>query len=118
MVIEVIRRGDVWWADLGVPQGSAPGYRRPVVVVQGNALNRSRISTVVCIPLTSNLQWADANGNVLLESKFTKLPKDSVANVSQIITLDRRTLIECTASLPEEIIELILTGIDIVLGRA
>lgn len=77
----VISQGEVWWADLPAPVGSGPGFRRPVVVVQGEALNRSRISTVVCVPLTSNLRWADAPGNVLLSARATGLPKDSVANV-------------------------------------
>lgn len=78
----VISRGDVWWADLSEPTGSGPGFRRPVVVVQGDALNRSRIATVVCVPLTSNLKWADAPGNVRLAPRFTGLSKESVANVS------------------------------------
>ena len=87
-----IAQGDVWWAELGQPTGSGPGFRRPVVVVQGNSLNRSRLATVVCVPLTSNLAWADAPGNVLLRAKATGLTKDSVANVSSIVTLDRSVL--------------------------
>ncbi len=86
----VIAQGDVCWADMSAPVGSEPGFRRPVVVVQGDAFNRSRIATVVCVPLTSNLKWADAPGNVLLPARSTRLSKDSVANVSQIVTLDRR----------------------------
>ena len=81
----MISQGEAWWADLASPIGSGPGFRRPVVVVQGDALNRGRIGTVVCVPLTSNLGWADAPGNVLLPARFTKLPKDSVANVSQVV---------------------------------
>ena len=77
----VITQGDVWWADLGEPAGSEPGFRRPVLVVQGDAFNRSRIATVVCVVLTSQLKWADAPGNVLLSARATGLPKDSVANV-------------------------------------
>ena len=88
----VIAQGEVWWADLPEPSGSEPGFRRPVIVVQGDAFNRSRIDTVVCVPLTSTLRWADAPGNVLLEARMTGLPKDSVANVSQIVTLDRASL--------------------------
>ena len=87
-----VAQGDVWWAELPEPVGSGPGLRRPIVVVQGNPLNRSRISTVVCIPLTSNLAWADAPGNTVLPATVTGLPKDSVANASQIVALDRRTL--------------------------
>lgn len=78
------------------PTGSGPGFRRPVVVVQSNALNRSRLATVVCVPLTSNLRWEDAPGNVRLSTVMTGLPKDSVANVTQIIALDRTLLNEQT----------------------
>ncbi len=85
----VISQGEVWWTDLGEPVGSAPGYRRPVVVVQSDSFNRSKIATVVCVALTTNLRWADAPGNVLLTAEVTGLPKDSVANVSQIMTVDR-----------------------------
>jgi len=107
----------VWWADLGEPAGSEPGYRRPVVVVQGDSFNRSRISTVVCVPLTSNLRWAEAPGNVLLEAAVTGLPSDSVANVSQPVTLDRSALTGVVKQLPDPKLELILYGLDIVLGR-
>ena len=113
----VISRGDVWWADLSEPTGSGPGFRRPVVVVQGDALNRSRIATVVCVPLTSNLKWADAPGNVRLAPRFTGLSKESVANVSQIITLDKSLLAEHVGKLPKAKLGLILSGVDIVLGR-
>jgi len=102
---------------LAEPSGSAPGYRRPVVVVQGDALNRSRISTAVCVALTSNLEWADAPGNVALPSELTGLPRDSVANVSQIITLDRSTLTERIGQLSRSKMDLILSGIDLILGR-
>jgi mRNA interferase MazF len=87
------------------------------VVVQGDALNRSRIGTVVCVPLTSNLQWADAPGNVLLSTRITGLPKDSVANVSQVIALDRAVLTERVGKLSRAKVELLLSGIDVVLGR-
>ena len=113
----VISQGDVWWAALGEPAGSEPGYRRPVVVVQGDSFNRSRISTVVCIPLTSNLRLADAPGNVLLERDTTGLTKDSVANVSQPVTLDRTSLTERVGTLPSAKVELVLSGIDVVLSR-
>lgn len=112
-----ISRGDVWWADLSEPSSSEPGFRRPVVVVQGDSLNRSRIATVICVPLTSNMQWADAPGNVSLSSDLTGLPKDSVANVSQVVTIDKRTFTELVGKLPTNKTELILSGIDIVLGR-
>jgi mRNA interferase MazF len=113
----VISQGDICWADLPDPAGSGPGYRRPVVVVQGDALNRSRIGTVVCVPLTSNVKWADAPGNVMLSPRYTGLPKDSVANVSQIITLDRALLTERTGRLPRGKLGLVLSGIDVVLCR-
>ena len=113
----VISQGEVWWADLGEPVGSGPGYRRPVVVVQCDALNQSRIGTVVCVPLTSNLKWADAPGNLLLSTASTGLEKDSVANVSLIVALDKRQLTECVGKLPWRLLDLVLSGIDVVLGR-
>jgi mRNA interferase MazF len=113
----VISQGEVWWTDLGMPSGSAPGFRRPVIVVQGDALNRSRIATVVCVPLTSNLAWADASGNVLLSAAATGLPKDSVANVSQLLTLDKTVLTDRAGKIARPKIELLLSGIDVVLGR-
>lgn len=88
-----------------------------MVVVQGDAINRSRISTVVCVPLTTNLRWADAPGNVALSTRETRLPKDSVANVSQIVTLDRSLLTDRVSRLPRAKLDLILLGIDVILGR-
>jgi len=113
----VISQGEIWWADLPAAVGSGPGFRRPVVVVQGDALNRSRLATAVCVPLTSNLRWADAPGNVLLAAMTTGLPRDSVANASQIIALDRSLLDERTGKLPRAKLELLLSGLDVVLGR-
>lgn len=113
----VISQGEIWWADLPPPAGSGPGFRRPVVVVQGDSLNRSRLATAVCVPLTSNLRWADAPGNVLMEAAITDLPRDSVANVSQIVALDKASLAERVSKLPKERVELLLAGIDVVLGR-
>jgi len=113
----VIAQGEVWWAELPAPTGSGPGFRRPVVVVQGDAFNRSRVATVVCVPLTSNLRWADAPGNVLLTARATGVPKDSVANVSQIIALDKTVLTERVGKLSPAKTELVLSGIDVILGR-
>jgi mRNA interferase MazF len=113
----VISQGEVWWADVPPPTGSGPGFRRPVVVVQGDALNRSGIATAVCVPLTSNLRWADAPGNVLLTARATHLPKDSVANVSQIVALDKSILTERVGRLSPAKVDLLLSGIDVVLGR-
>ncbi len=112
-----IRQGEVWWADLSDPSGSGPGYRQPIIVVQGNPFNESRISTVVCIPLTSNLKWANAPGNVMLKKKLTGLPKDSVANVSQIITLDKNALTNRCGKVPGSYIRQIFHGLDIVFSR-
>jgi mRNA interferase MazF len=112
-----ISRGEIWWADLADPSGSEPGFRRPIVVVQCDAFNRSNIQTVVCVPLTSNLVWADAPGNVLLPSSISGLAKDSVANVSQIITVDRKSLSERVGRVPAGKLEAILNGIGIVLGK-
>lgn len=112
-----VGQGEIWWADLADPVGSGPGYRRPVVVVQGNSLNRSRISTVVCVPLTSNLTWANAPGNVLVTAQESGLPKDSVANPTQIVSLDRSMLTEQVGKLATRTLRLIMAGIDVVLDR-
>jgi mRNA interferase MazF len=88
-----------------------------VVVVQGDPLNRSRLGTVVCVPLTSNLRWAGAPGNLPLPARLTGLPKDSVANVSQIVSVDKDILTRRVGKLPRSKLELLLSGIDIVLGR-
>lgn len=113
----VIAQGDVCWADLPDPVGSGPGFRRPVLILQGDALNRSRLATVVCVPLTSNLKWASAPGNVLLPARSSGLSKDSVANVSQIVTLDRALLTERVGRVSKKQLELVFAGVDIVLGR-
>jgi mRNA interferase MazF len=113
----VIAQGQVWWADLLMPTGSGPGYRRPVVIVQSDAFNRSRIATVVVVPLTRNLRLADAPGNVFLPARTTGLDDDSVANVSQISTIDRGVLSEEVGTLPAREFQRILVGIDIILGR-
>lgn len=113
----VISQGDVWWADLGEPVGSEPGFRRPVIVVQGDNFNRSALRTAVAVPLTSNLRWAAAPGNVRLTARATGLPRDSVANVSQLVALDRSILIERVGRLSSSKLELVLAGIDTVLGR-
>lgn len=113
----MIAQGEVWWADLGSPAGSESGLCRPVVVVQGDAFNASSLRTVVCVVLTSNLKWADAPGNVLLPPRPTGIPKPSVANVSQLVTLDRDTLTERVGRVSASNLELVLAGIDVVLDR-
>jgi mRNA interferase MazF len=112
----VISEAEIWWAELPAPTGSGHGLRRPVVV-QGDALNRSRIASVVCVPLAGNLRWANAPGNVELTARLTGLEKDSVANVSQIVTLDRDLLADRVGKLSRSKLELILTGIDVILGK-
>jgi mRNA interferase MazF len=112
-----VAQGDVWWAELSAPTGSGTGFRRPVVVVQGDSLNRSRIATVVCIPLTSNLRWADAPGNVMLAARTTGLPQDSVANASQFVALDRTVLTSRVGRIGSRRVAQLLSGIDVVLGR-
>ena len=113
-----IAQGEVWWADPREPVGSGPGYRRPVLVVQGDAFNRSAIATVVCVPLTSNLKWAGAPGNVLLKGRETRLSKESVANVSQLVALDRTVLVERVSKVSSAKLDLVLRGIDVVLGAS
>jgi mRNA interferase MazF len=90
----VIQRGEIWLAELDAPSGAEPGYRRPVLVVQNDAFNRSRIATIVAIVLTSNLRLLDAPGNVLVPARTSGLKKDSVANVSQVVSIDRECLVK------------------------
>lgn len=111
----VIERGAVWWADLSEPRGSEPGYRRPVVVVQAEAFNRSRIKTVIGVILTSNLRLVDAPGNVLVPAGRSGLPKDSVANVSQVVTLDRSYLSEPAGKLDPKLLRQVDQGLRLVL---
>ena len=108
-------RGEVWWVDLGIPFGREPGFRRPVIVVQANSFNRSRISTVIVVPLTSNVDLEDAPGNVLLETQESGLSKDSVVVVSQITTFDRRRLVERVKALSIGNMKSIEKGIKLVL---
>jgi len=113
----VVSQGDVIWAEIPTPSGSEAGFRRPIIVVQGEGFNRSAIATVVCVPLTSNLRWADAPGNLFLSRKSTGLGKDSVANVSQILTIDREFLGRRVGKISKLELQSVLAGIDVVLGR-
>ena len=113
----VITQGDIWWANLSDPIGSAPGFRRPVIVVQCDAFNQSRIATVLCVSLTSNMKWAKAPGNVLLKSSATGLDRDSVANPSLTVTLDKAQLEEWAGRLTKAKLSAVFAGIDTVLGR-
>ena len=112
-----LAQGQVWWADLPMPVGSVPRFRRPVLVVQANRFNRSTLGTVVVVPLTSNLHLADMPGNVLLEQTVTGLPRTSVANVSAIVSIDRSLLDELVSQVNSRTLDLVLVGIDILLGR-
>jgi mRNA interferase MazF len=112
----VIERGQVWWTDLGEPAGSEPGFRRPVLIVQSDAFNRSRLRTVIAVVLTSNLRLVDAPGNVLIPAKAADLPKDSVANVSQVITIDRDFLSEPAGRIRGQLLKDVENGLRLVLA--
>lgn len=109
----VINQGDIYWIDLDDPSGSEPGYLHPHVVIQNNLFNRSQIRTVLVCPLTSNLRRADAPGNVLLAKRETGLPKPSVANVSQIITVDKTQLGEYVSTLSIQRVREIVAGLKL-----
>jgi mRNA interferase MazF len=112
----VVQRGEVWWADLGEPTGSAPGFRRPLLIVQADAFNRSRIETTIAVVLTSNLRLLEAPGNVLVPKRVSGLGKHSVANVSQLVTLDRRDLTERAGRVSAEIVAAVNAGLRLVLS--
>lgn len=109
-------RGEIWWADLPTPKGSEPGYQRPVLIVQSDFFNQSRIQTVLAVALTSNLRLAKAPGNVLLSAAKTGLPKDSVANVSQLVTLDKSSLLEPAGKLEPGVLARVEDGLKVILG--
>jgi mRNA interferase MazF len=111
-----MKRGELWWASLPEPAGSGPGYRRPVVVVQANAFNDSRIGTVLVAVVTSNLSLAAAPGNVRLSRRASGLAKPSVLNVSQLITLDRSVLTDRVRALPDAVLNEISAGLRLVLA--
>lgn len=110
-----LARGDIWWADLPEPQGSAPGYRRPLLIVQNDAFNRSRLRTVIAVVLTGNVRLIDAPGNVLVPAKTSGLPRDSVANVCQVLTVDRGALTERVGRLPSSLLEQVADGLRLAL---
>jgi mRNA interferase MazF len=110
-----VYRGEIWWASLPEPIGSEPGYRRPVLIVQDDIFTQSRINTVIVVIITSNTQLTEAPGNTLLQSKATGLSKDSVANVSQIFTVDKKFLVERIGMLPEHLQEKVDEGLRTVL---
>lgn len=111
----VVQRREVWWADLEEPRGSEPGFRRPILVVQADAFNRSRLRTVLCVVLTSNTRFLDAPGNVLLRAGTSGLPKDSVANITQVVTLDEDYLAERIGRIPPKLMAHVDAGLKLVL---
>ena len=111
-----MRRGEIWWASLGEPHGSAPGFRRPVLIVQSNDFNESAIRTSICAAISSNMRLADAPGNVRVTRRVSGLPHDSVVNVSQLITLDKQILIENVGRLPAQSMRDVEAGIKLVLA--
>ena len=110
-----INRGEIWWAALPDPAGSTPGYKRPILIIQANEFNESKISTLIAVAITSNTRLAAAPGNLLLSAKNSKLPKDSVINVSQIITIDKSFLNEKVHTLSNAIMGQVDEGLRLVL---
>ena len=110
----MIGRGELWWADLGLPRGSAPALRRPVLVISSDPYNRSSLRTVTVVVLTTTLQLAALPGNVVVPADVSGLAQDSVANVTQVATIDRVALEERIGALPDWL----LTQVDAGLGRA
>ena len=113
----MISQGEVWWAALSDPSGSGPGFRRPIVVLQSDEITRGRIRTVICAPLTSNLGWERAPGNVRLNTEDTGLPADSIANVSLILSADKHSLVKRVSKISRRKLELMYDGLDLILGR-
>ena len=111
-----MKRGEIWWAQLPEPAGSEPGYRRPVLVVQDDAFNASRVATVIVAAMTSNLRLADAPGNVRVPKRDSGLPKASVVNVSQIATIPKASLAEPVGRLPDRHLADVDAGLGLVLG--
>lgn len=112
----VVRRGEIWWASLGDPVGSGPGFRRPLLVVQSNDFNKSAIRTSICAVVTSNLRLAEAPGNVRLARRASGLARESVVNVSQLVTVDKRLLTARIGRVPPEILRSVEAGIRLVLA--
>jgi mRNA interferase MazF len=111
----IVERGQVWTADLGEPEGSEPGYNRPIVIVQSDAFNRSRLHTVIAVALSTNRRLVDAPGNVLVPAKASGLRKDSVANVSRVITVDREFLLKHIGRIRGQLLRDIENGLRLVL---
>jgi len=109
-------RGELWWADLGIPFGSEPGYKRPVLIIQNDFFNNSNINTTIAVPLTTNLLLAEIPGNILITQNESKLAKDSVIAIPQIEVIDRRRLLEKIAKIDRSIIEKVENSIMFILG--
>ena len=111
-----MRRGEIWWASMSSPRGSEPGFRRPVLVVQSNAFTDSRIQTVLAAVVTSNMDLAAAPGNLMVKRNKSGLPRDSVINVSQVVTLNKAFLTERVGSLPPKLMAAVDEGLRLVLA--
>ena len=111
----VIKRGEIWWAELPEPIGSGPGYRRPLLIIQSNDFNKSKINTIIASVITSNIRLSAAPGNILLSTQKSKLPKESVINVSQLITIDKSFLTEKVNTLSSSIMANVDEGVRLVL---
>jgi mRNA interferase MazF len=111
-----LARGDVWSADLPEPQRSEPGHRRPLLVVQNDAFNRSRLRTTIAVILTSNVRLVDAPGNVLVPARASGLPRDSVAHVSQVVTVDRSALTKRAGRIPGTLLDQVAAGLRLALA--
>jgi mRNA interferase MazF len=111
-----MQRGEIWWANLPTPVASEPGYRRPILIIQSDEFNRSRIQTVIAAVLTTNLRLAEAPGNILVTTGETGLPQDSVVNVSQVITVDKSFLMEQVSQVSDRVMLLVDEGLRLVLA--
>ena len=111
-----MKRGEIWWAELPEPSGSEPGYRRPLLIIQSNDFNKSNISTIIAAVITTNIRLAAAPGNVKLSSRSSKLPKDSVINISQVITIDKSFLSKRVHSVSPKLMSRVDEGLRIVLN--
>lgn len=114
----MIGRGELWWADLGLPRGSAPALRRPVLIVSADQYNRSNLRTVTVVVLTTTTQLAALPGNVAVSADLSGLPQDSVVNVTQVATIDRGALEERVGALPDWLLAQVDVGLERALGLA
>lgn len=111
----VIKRGEIWWAELPEPAGSEPGYRLPLLILQSDDFNKSKINTTIAVTLTTNLNLSSAPGNIFLSKRESKLPRESVINISQIVTIDKSFLMKKVSTVSEKIMSEVETGLRLVL---